>query len=92
MRSFQVFAALLITVFIISAVPADAAGLRGTWAGGGYIHPRAGNRERVRCVERYQQEAAKVFGVRATCASSAGSICAKMTARPPIGLTSRKWW
>lgn len=74
MRPLQIFSALFIALFIIPTVPAVAAGLGGTWTGAGYIHPKAGKRERVRCVVRYEQEGARVYGVRATCASSAGSI------------------
>lgn len=62
------------TPFAFSVLPANAAGLNGTWAGSGYIHPKAGKRERVRCVVRYDRESAKVFAVSATCASSSASI------------------
>lgn len=74
MRSLQIFSALFLALFFIPSVSADAAGLRGTWSGAGYFHAKAGKRERVRCIVRYDQETVRVFGVQATCASSAGSI------------------
>ncbi len=74
MRKFHVIAALLLAFLVVPAGTANAASLGGTWAGAGYIHPNAGDRQAVRCVVRYSRETSKVFGVRATCASSAGSI------------------
>ena len=74
MKTFRIFAALFLAHLVLSATAASAASLGGTWAGAGYIHPAAGDRQRVRCVVRYDRESTKVYGVRATCASSAGSI------------------
>lgn len=74
MRSIAPFAALIIAPLLMSVQPVHAAGLQGTWSGAGYIKPRSGARERVRCVVSYSQQTARVFSVQANCASNAGSI------------------
>ncbi len=58
----------------LSSATAFAAPLGGTWAGSGFIAPVGAERQRVRCVVRYDRRSSRVFGVRATCASSSGSI------------------
>lgn len=74
MKTSGIIAALFITSFALPAIPVAAAEINGSWSGSGYIHPRSGNRERVRCVVRYSQQSSRVFGVSANCASSSGSI------------------
>jgi hypothetical protein len=56
------------------AMPALSATLNGTWSGTGYIKPNEGARENVRCRVTYSKQSSKVYGVRATCATSSQSI------------------
>lgn len=57
-----------------AVAPVHAAALGGTWSGGGYVKPGEGQRENVRCRVTYDRQSSKVYGVRATCASSGNSI------------------
>lgn len=74
MKTTTTLAALAALTFTLGAPPADAASLNGTWRGAGYIEPSEGRRERVTCVATYSRRSRTVFSVRATCASSSGSI------------------
>jgi len=56
------------------AAPAQSANLGGSWSGSGFVHPRSGTRETVRCRVTYNRQSSKVFGVRATCASKSASL------------------
>lgn len=58
--------AVVISVLSIGAATA-ASGLDGAWSGGGYVVPKSGARESVRCRVRYSKQSAKVFSVSATC-------------------------
>ena len=53
---------------------ARAASLEGSWSGGGYVKPKSGNRERVRCRVSFSRQGAKVYAVSATCASASTTI------------------
>lgn len=48
--------------------------LSGDWSGSGYVQPREGKRESVRCRVTYTPQGAKVVAVAATCASSSVTI------------------
>jgi hypothetical protein len=74
MRQFVLMIALLGLPLGGFAASAAAAGLNGTWSGSGYIKPVDGQRENVRCRVSYDRQSQRVFGVRATCASSSNSI------------------
>ncbi len=60
---------LLTSLTIAHAVPLD-----GSWSGGGYVKPKSGDREKVRCKISYNKQTDKVYGVNAVCATSAGKI------------------
>lgn len=68
--------ALLMTWLMFAALPdaAYAASLSGSWSGSGYVNPKNGKRERVRCRVTYSRQSSKVFGVRAACATSSTKI------------------
>lgn len=55
-----------------SAVAAPS--LDGTWAGNGYVVPKSGERQSVRCRVRYAKQSSTVFSVSATCASSTTNV------------------
>ena len=51
-----------------------AAEIEGNWSGSGYVAPTKGKRENVRCKIRYKRHTAKVFAVRAVCASPSAKV------------------
>lgn len=62
-------------VFGMSAGHAQAApALEGTWSGSGYVVPKSGVRESVRCRVRFSRQSSKVFSVQATCSSATANI------------------
>ena len=67
-------AATLLLAVSAAPVSAAAVALDGTWSGSGYIKPTSGHRERIRCRVTFDRQSPKVFGVRATCASSSNSV------------------
>ncbi len=74
MRS-SLFISFLATLFMASfAIPASAAPLEGSWRGSGFVNPKSGNREKVRCKMSYKRESTKVFRVTAVCASPSAKI------------------
>lgn len=73
MRSF--FAALIVLTTVGGfASQADAASLKGSWAGSGYFEFDSGKRERVRCRVSYSPQTPKVVAVSANCASASGKV------------------
>lgn len=70
-------AAAVMTVALLMGAGSPSAmadPLAGTWSGGGYVQPKNGQREKVSCRVTYKRESAKVYGVRATCASTSAKI------------------
>lgn len=53
---------------------AKAEPLSGTWSGTGYVQPRDGQREKVRCRVTYSPQGSSVVAVSATCASASTTI------------------
>lgn len=53
---------------------ANAEPLSGTWSGSGYVQPKDGQREKVRCRVSYSPQGAQVVSVNATCASASVTI------------------
>lgn len=53
---------------------AIAASLDGSWSGTGYVQPKDGARENVRCRVHYDRQTDRVFGVVATCATPSNKI------------------
>lgn len=48
--------------------------LKGTWSGSGFVQPKGGERESVRCRVTYSPQGSSVVAVSATCASSSITI------------------
>ena len=59
---------------VTGASRANAEPLSGTWSGSGYVQPRDGQREKVRCRVTYSPQGASVVAVSATCASASTTI------------------
>ncbi|MEQ1716861.1 MAG: hypothetical protein ABL907_12880 [Hyphomicrobium sp.] len=53
---------------------AHAEPLSGTWSGSGYVQPKDGQREKVRCRVSYSPQGSQVVAVSATCASASMTI------------------
>lgn len=53
---------------------AQSAPLEGSWSGDGYVAPKQGKREKVRCRVTYSPQGAKVVAVKAVCASASTTI------------------
>lgn len=74
MRSFLA-AMLIASPFVLVFPPSShAATIEGTWSGSGYVNPKDGPREKVRCRITYSKQSQKVFGVHATCATTSTKI------------------
>lgn len=56
------------------AARADPAGLAGAWSGGGSVTFGSGAKERAKCRARYSPSSKNSYTVKATCATSAGSV------------------
>ena len=67
-----------LVVLVLSVVPFSpvqaAPGLEGTWSGSGYVVPKTGDRENVRCRVRFSRQSSKVFSVEATCSSATTNV------------------
>lgn len=74
MPKLQTFVLLAVTAFLAVPPGAEAAALSGTWSGSGYVNPKDGKRERVRCRVTYTRESQKVFRVKAVCATTSVKI------------------
>lgn len=59
---------------VVPSAPAMAASIVGDWVGDGFVEPRDGNRESVRCRLTYRQVTENLFRVAARCASASGRI------------------
>lgn len=70
MRIIIAFALILGASFFGYANSAEAGSLAGVWSGGGFVTPKDGKKERIRCRVTYTQETAKVYRVSADCATS----------------------
>jgi hypothetical protein len=69
-----------ITIFLAALAPLHAtsalaaSGLDGTWSGSGYVVPKSGDRESVRCRVRFDKQSSKVYRVTANCSSATTNI------------------
>jgi hypothetical protein len=65
-------------ILALSVVPFGpvhaASSLEGTWSGSGYVVPKSGARENVRCRVRFSRQSTKVFSVEATCSSATTNV------------------
>lgn len=64
--------ALAASMLCVASAKADT--LSGTWSGTGYVQPKDGQREKVRCRVSYSPQGASVVAVSATCASASTTI------------------
>jgi hypothetical protein len=71
-------ATLMMTVLALTTLQAGAAlaasGLAGTWSGNGYVVPKDGARENVRCRVRFNKQSSTVYSVAAQCEGSTTSV------------------
>jgi len=74
MRSLTIISSLAALILVGICPIAKAASLSGTWRGSGFVNPKSGNREKVRCRITYKRQSNKVFRVSAVCASTSGKI------------------
>jgi hypothetical protein len=75
MRSQPLIVAVILAFGSVSLpISASAASLAGTWRGNGYVAPKSAAREKVRCRVTYRKQSAKVFSVRAVCASKSATV------------------
>lgn len=65
---------LAVLAVCLQATSSVAAPLQGSWSGSGYVKPKAGQRERVRCRVSYTRLSRKVFAVSARCASASATL------------------
>jgi hypothetical protein len=66
---------MILAATSVHVVPALAApGLAGTWSGSGYVVPKDGARESVRCRVRFDKQSSTVYSVTAQCEGSATSV------------------
>ena len=56
-----------------------AAGLEGSWSGGGSVSFASGARERARCRAHYRRRTKDSYALRATCATASGSAAQNAT-------------
>lgn len=71
------FPALFLTAALgLGAFASSAAAdmLSGNWSGSGYVQPKDGQREKVRCRVSYSPQGGSTVGVSATCASASLTI------------------
>lgn len=59
---------------MLTAPAVHAASIDGAWSGNGFVKPKSGARESVRCRVRYDRQTDKVYGVVATCATPSNKI------------------
>jgi len=74
MNVFRLFPLALALGFAVPTQAAHAEILSGTWSGSGYVQPKEGKRESVRCRVTYSPQGTKVVAVAATCASASVTI------------------
>jgi hypothetical protein len=65
---------LTMAPLMLTAPAANAASLDGAWSGSGFVKPKSGEKENVRCRVRYNRQTDKVYGVVATCATPSNKI------------------
>lgn len=58
---------------------ADAAGLEGSWSGGGTVRFASGAEEQARCRAHYSRRSKAVYVLRATCATASGRAAQSAT-------------
>ena len=74
--------ALMLAASLAGALPASAAqaaGLEGSWSGGGTVRFASGAEEQARCRAHYSRRSAAVYVLRATCATASGRAAQSAT-------------
>lgn len=61
-------------IFIGAGNALAASGLEGNWSGNGYVLPKDGARESVRCRVHFAKQSATVYAVTAQCEGSATTV------------------
>ena len=74
MRTYQTAVLSAVFVFLHAGSALAASGLDGTWSGSGYLVPKNGARESVRCRVRFDRQSSKVYRVTANCASASTNV------------------
>lgn len=74
MKTYRMAVMVVLVALFLLPISAQAASLSGTWSGSGYVNPKDGPREKVRCRISYAQQSKTVFGVRAVCATTSTKI------------------
>ena len=64
----------LVIILVWLPIASHAASIEGTWSGSGFVKPKDSKRQKVRCRITYSRESKKVFGVRASCATTSNKI------------------
>ena len=66
---------------LASAKPPAAAGIEGTWSGGGAVAFASGGRENARCRVRYARRSADTYTGNAVCATASARVAQTVTLR-----------
>jgi hypothetical protein len=75
MKTLTSVAVCTVAVIVIAfPMAGHAASIEGTWSGSGFVKPKDSKRQKVRCRITYFRESKKVFGVRASCATTSNKI------------------
>jgi len=70
--AFLSFIALAASGLLNPIEAAPAAGLAGSWSGGGWVSFASGTKERARCHAHYSRQSETSYTLNATCATSSG--------------------
>ena len=63
-----------VALAVLSAAPAWADGLAGSWSGSGQVVLPSGNTEKARCKVSFSKAGGKSYGMNAVCASSSTKV------------------
>jgi uncharacterized protein (DUF2147 family) len=75
------FIAALVATAVVSATPALAADLTGSWSGGGSVNYKSGSKEKARCRANFNKIGSSSYSMSATCATASGKVSQSATLR-----------
>jgi hypothetical protein len=81
LNAFQLLIALAASGVINPIQAAPAAGLAGSWSGGGWVSFASGSKERARCHAHYSRQSETSYTLSATCATASGKALQTATLR-----------
>jgi hypothetical protein len=81
LNDFQLLIALAASGVINPIQAAPAAGLAGSWSGGGWVSFASGSKERARCHAHYSRHSETSYTLSATCATASGKASQTATLR-----------